>query len=63
MIICKIKEITYPKQFGFQKSYYADDAIVQLVSQIHEAFEQNRFTVDVFIDLGKAFETADDDLI
>ena len=63
MIICKIKEIIYPKQFGFQKSYYADEAIVQLVSQIHEAFEQNRFTVGVFIDLWKAFETADDDLI
>ena len=51
MIISKIKEIICPRQFGFQKKYYADQDIIQLVAQIHEEFEQNRFTVGMFIDL------------
>ena len=51
--------ILYSKQFGFQNSYSTDHAVVQLVDQIIESFENNKYTLGVFIDLSKAFDTVD----
>ena len=45
------------KQFGFQKRHSTDHAILQLADQIHEMFNKNIFTLGVFIDLSKAFDT------
>ena len=49
----------YPKQFGFQKSHLTEHAIIQLIDQINSSFEKNNFTLGVFIDLSKAFDTVD----
>ena len=49
--------LLYNKQFGFQKGHSTDHAIVQLADQIHEMFNKNIFTLRVFIDLFKAFDT------
>ena len=49
----------YPKQFGFQTGHSTEHAIVQLVDQILESFEYNKYTLGVFIDLSKAFDTVD----
>ena len=51
------QEIFHPKQFGFQKDHSTDHALIQLVDQIHEVFEKNRYTLGVSIDLSKAFDT------
>ena len=47
----------YPKQFGFQRGYSTEHAIVKLASQIYESFERNQYTLGVFINLSKAFDT------
>ena len=52
-------KILYPKQFGFQKGHLTDHALLQLVDQIYGSFEQNEYTIGVFIDLSKAFDTVD----
>ena len=49
----------YKKQFGFQSGYSANDAIVQLVDKTFDSFEKDQFTLGVFIDLSKAFDTVD----
>ena len=50
--------ILYEKQFGFQSEYSINDAIVQSVDKIFDSFEKGQFiTLDVFIDLSKAFDT------
>ena len=49
--------LLYDKQFGFQKRHSTDHAILQLADQIHEMFNKNIFTLGVFIDLSKAFDT------
>ena len=36
-----------------------DYAIIQLIDQINNNFENNEFTIGVFIDLSKAFDTVD----
>ena len=55
--------ILYKKQFRFQKGHSTELAILQLVDQISNRFEKNLFTLGVFIDLSKAFDTVDDDIL
>ena len=50
-------KILYSKQFGFQKGHSTDYALLQLVDQIYESFECSQYTIWVFIDLSKAFDT------
>ena len=38
-------KILYPKQFGFQTGHSTEHAIVQLVDQILESFEYNKYTL------------------
>ena len=52
-------KILYPKQFGFQKSHSADQALLQLVDQIYEFFERSEYTIGVFVDPSKAFDPVD----
>ena len=52
-------KILYSKQFCFQAGHSIDHTIIQLVEQIYENFEYNKYTLGVFIDLGKAFDTVD----
>ena len=52
-----VGEKIYSKQFGFQKSHSTEHAIAHLADQIHESFENDNFTLGVFIDLSKAFDT------
>ena len=47
----------YPKQFGFQRGHSAEHAIVKLANQVYESFERNQYTLGVFIDLSKGFDT------
>ena len=51
--------ILYNKQFGFQKEHSTEHAILQLTNQILQSFNQDTFTIGVFIDLSKALDTVD----
>ena len=55
--------LLYCKQFGFQKGHSLEHAILQLVEQINQSFERNEFTLGVFIDLSKAFDTVDHQIL
>ena len=52
-------KILYCKQFGFQAGHATDHAIIQLIDQIYENFEENKYTLGVFINFSKAFDTVD----
>ena len=45
------QKILYLKEFGFQAGHSTEHAILQLANQIHESFENNLYTLGVFIDL------------
>ena len=51
--------LLYQKQFGFQGGHSTEHAVVNLVDEILKGFDQNKFTLGVFIDLSKAFDTVD----
>jgi hypothetical protein len=53
----------YPKQFGFQKNLSTEHAIIELVDQINNGFNENKFTLGIFIDLTKAFDTVDHSIL
>ena len=51
------EKLLYSKQFGFQTGLSTEHAIVKLVDQIYKSFEKDHYTLGVFIDLSKAFDT------
>ena len=57
------EKLLYSKQFGFQKGHSTDHAIVHLVDQIYESFENDNYTLGVFIYLSKAFDTIDHSIL
>ena len=54
--------ILYRKQFVFQKSNSAVNAIIELADEIAKSFNKNKFKIGVFIGLSKAFDTVDHDI-
>ena len=52
-----VNEKIYLKQFCFQKGHSTEHTIAQLADQIHESFENDNYTLGVFTDLSKAFDT------
>ena len=52
-------KILYSKRFRFQRGHSTDYAVIELIEQIYQNFEENKCTLGVFIDLEKAFDTVD----
>ena len=59
----KDQNILYDKQFGFKTGHSTDYAIAQLVDQIYEPFEKSEYTLGLFIDLSKTFDTVDHSIL
>ena len=57
------RNILYSKQFGFQRNNSTEHAIIQLYDEICESFEQNKYTLGVFIDFSKVFDTVDHNIL
>ena len=50
-------------QYGYRQKHCTWMAVLGLVDQIFQAFENNEFTTGIFIDLKKAFDTVDHQIL
>ena len=53
----------FDKQFGFQLNYSTKHAILQLVNDVFNSLERGEYTLGIFIDLSKTFDTVDHEIL
>ena len=53
----------YPLQFGFRKNFSTNHALLSIVEQVREAMDSKMYSCGVFIDLEKAFDTVNHEIL
>jgi hypothetical protein len=56
-------KILYNNQFGFRKNHSTEHALLTIINNISESLDNNKAVCSVFIDLKKAFDTVDLDIL
>ena len=62
-IFLQVNNILIPNQYGFRKKYSTDFAIIKLMNKITECFANKEHLIGIFMDLSKAFDTIDHDIL
>ena len=57
------EKVLYEKQFGFRRNFSTAHAIISLVDNIEKAIDNGKVACGVFIDLQKAFDTVDHNIL
>ena len=56
-------EILFVNQFGFRKHRSTDDALIKFTDCIYDSFEKSNYSLSVFLDFSKAFDTIDHSIL
>src|SRR5438552_19211639 len=56
-------EMFNPAQYGFRKKHSTYMAMLNLYDKVSEAVDKNEFSIGVFINLSKAFDTINHDIL
>ena len=59
----KSSDILYKYQFGFRKQYSTNHALLSIVEQIRTSLDNKMYSCGVFIDLEKAFDTVNHQIL
>ena len=59
----KNNNLLLDKQFGFHLNNSTEHAILQFANDISSYFERGEYTLGIFIDLSKAFDTVDYEIL
>ena len=59
----KSDDLLFDKEFEFQLNNSTENAILQLVNDISSSFERVEYILGIFIDLPKAFDTVDHEIL
>ncbi len=60
--LCK-NNVLYHKQYGFRTNHSTYMAVLDFVNEISKAVEEKKFTIGIFMDLSKAFDTIDHNIL
>ena len=52
-------KLIYSLHFGFSKNYSTSNALTHLTETVNQSLDQELFSCGIFVDLQKAFHTAD----
>ena len=55
--------LLYKYQFGFRKNHSTEHALIEIVDQIRFSIDNSQLTCGIFIDLSKAFDTVDHNIL
>ena len=51
------------KQFGFRADRSTNHALLELINQICECFDEKKYLLGIFVDLSKAFDAVDHEIL
>ena len=55
--------IFYEQQFGFRNNHSTNHALIQITEKIRQALDKNKYACGTFIDLQKAFDTVNHEIL
>ena len=58
-----LHNILYSKQFGFRNNRSTALALIDLINNISSAIDRNETTLGIFLDLSKAFDTINHEIL
>ena len=53
----------YTRQFGFRKAHSTINTLINIVERIRKCLDNGEFACGVFVDLQKAFDTVDHEIL
>ena len=53
----------YEFQFGFRQGHSTEHALIEIVDKIKQAMDNNEITCGLFLDLSKAFDTVNHEIL
>ena len=59
----ELHSILFPKQFGFRSGYSTTHSLIDIVETIRHSLDNKKFGCGLFIDLKKAFDTVNHDIL
>ena len=59
----ELHNVLSEKQFGFRKKHSTNDALISLTEEIRRSLDSGKLSCGVFIDLQKAFDTVDHEIL
>ena len=63
IIYIEKQQILVKNQFGFRQKHSTKNALVTLIENISDALDNNDFSIAIFLDLRKAFDTINHDIL
>ena len=59
----EMNSVIYDLQFGFRRKYSTSRALIHLTDKIRQQLDSGNFACGIFVDLQKAFDTVDYDIL